>query len=266
MKIFDFVSRLRLLPVAAALVAAGSLSPAARAANCNFNICTGAPELYKVTVKEIALCTDKECSTKFVLGNSTAEFDIVNETGSFGGGNLEAVSGAFTHFHLKISDRLGTRGRVAIDYSGNSVDCITDPNGASSFGGFKLGRLVNRGEGTPGDSYESIKGPDSEESFPLGEGVVQFLGNDVAITVPMSTAINIDGAQPLPNMSVLFYVDDRLGAWVGPRDGDYRSDWQNDVSKWECEIGSRAPKFTIKVGSQTSVVDLQELVQGDDND
>ena len=105
---YKSVSGIVTLILGSGILALFLVGSAQAACNNNERSCSGEPALFSVAIKQIALCTDKNCTIKFSLGTSETRFDLAaigvgQSAGTYAAGDLTIKPGTYSYFYLKVN-------------------------------------------------------------------------------------------------------------------------------------------------------------------
>jgi hypothetical protein len=96
-------------------------------------ISTGNATEFNITVKRVSLCVDSVCSGRFILGNSSKDFDVASasvgqEVGSYA--DITGISLGVTYSHLEIQFGRSLKITGQVNVGGGTV-CFTDSSDTS---------------------------------------------------------------------------------------------------------------------------------------
>lgn len=204
------MKRLLLLPVAA-LALAVTLSTQAMA-----QIVTGPASTYIVSVTSIELCSSSACSSPFLLGSGSKDFDIASAAVGGAIGAYASTSGmpigrTFTHIRTRLSRTIqiaGNAGEPAGLAPGG--DCITDGTAGTAGAGAVLaeaGTLAVSNLVVP--NIGAFGGQPTADQY-SAQGITLIDATTFQFLTQLIRPITV-GATP-PNIDIAFQTQNAVGA------------------------------------------------------
>lgn len=190
------------------------------------------PNIYDVTVKELLLCTDVNCSTSTTLSNQTATFSLASGGAPSTNGQPYAinreiqVTGTYTHMRVVVDSTITVSGTVTgVDNSGGGTMTCTTTDGTA--GNSLQGNFGAFGDpGTNGvNSNILVVGENQTEqslayvvttiptwySVPSGLDMT-ISGSSIINTFTLPTPLTANAGDILPEYDIKFLVTDGLAA------------------------------------------------------
>ncbi len=156
---------------------------------------SGAATVYEITVSQVEICTDSSCSSSFVLGNTTATFDLASVSAGQDVGEFATASGipaGVAHSHVRV-----TLNRAITITGSVSITGLASPNECTTRTGNSQGDTNTLGLGTTGSSSTAT----SQSLFVPGEGVTFGRGSDDASTGTSITSGTFSGTFNIDNVT-----------------------------------------------------------------
>ena len=176
------------------------------------------PDSYQITITEVKLCSDVNCTASSVLGNKNMTLDLADGTGGVGAAARKYVDtssvtpGTYTHARITLANAVRVLGSVpGVTGGGGTVTCNTSTAGVAD-NGFGDNIQINAPSGTAGLMTYVVKRVPPGFAVPPGLTISGVPGSFVHLTYQLPGTLVMNQGDALPRVNVTFTVTNALHA------------------------------------------------------